>query len=104
MSTLVVMHVIHNVPGSPSSGVGGLDSCPTGRLRRRTAVILSPCEVQVEVCSTLLIIMSIKQHLPYFFDQTSRLLFFHVLVWLLFKGDVYFLKPVDINDSWIRYV
>ena len=45
--------------------------------------------------------------IPYFFDQTPRLLFLslHVSVWLLFEVGVYFFgKPANINDSWIRYV
>ena len=45
--------------------------------------------------------------IPYFFDQTTRLLFFSLLgfVRLLFEDGIYFFrKPADINDGWIRYV
>ena len=50
--------------------------------------------------------------IPYFFDQTLRLLLFLLLifVWLLFKGGYYSRghsfswKSAVINGSWIRYV
>ena len=40
----------------------------------------------------------------YFFNQTPRLLFFSLLIFLrlLFEGGIYFFA--DINDGWIRYV
>ena len=44
--------------------------------------------------------------IPYFFDQTLRLLFILLLVFLqlLFEGGIYFFgKPVDINDGRRRY-
>ena len=47
------------------------------------------------------------QTLPYFFNQTLRLQFFSLLVflWLLSEGGAYFFgKPADIKDGWIRYV
>ena len=51
--------------------------------------------------------LSVPTHVPYFFDQTLRLLFIslHVSVWLLFEGSVYFFgKPADINTGTIRYL
>ena len=45
-------------------------------------------------------------YIPYFFNQTPRLIFISLLVsvWLLFEGAIYFFgKSADINDGWIRY-
>ena len=46
--------------------------------------------------------ISLPRCIPYFFDWTLRLLFFSlfILVWLLFKGSVYFVgKLVDSYDD-----
>ena len=44
----------------------------------------------------------LKQILYFLSDTVATIFSLHVLVWLLFKGDIYFFrKPADINDDWI---
>ena len=48
-------------------------------------------------------VCTITLNIPYFFDHMPLLLFSLVrFVWLLFEGDIYFVKKTaDVDDCWI---